>query len=88
MIEEMLPSVAELQREFESAGFRLVSAEVIEQTIAPSWDAYADKVAARGDSVISRLNEQELEDGLARLRAYAATTREAVVEPIDLLVFE
>ena len=88
MIEEMLPSLAELQSAFESAGFRLVSAEVIEQTIAPNWDAYADKVAAGGDSVIARLNERELEDGLAKLRTFAATAHEGVVEPIDFLVFE
>ena len=88
MIAEMLPSLAELQSAFESEGFRLVSSEVIRQTIASSWDVYADKVAAGGDSVIARLDERELDTGLAKLRAYAATTRDAVVEPIDLLVFE
>ena len=88
MIEELLPSVAELRQVFEAEGFRLVTSELITQTIAPNWDVYADKVAAGGDSVISRLDRQELEVGLERMRAYAATAREAVVEPIDLLVFE
>jgi len=88
MIEAMLPSLAELQSAFESSGFRLVSAEVIDQTIAPNWDAYADKVAAGGDSIISQLSERELEVGLGKLRTFAATANEPVVEPIDLLVFE
>lgn len=88
MIEEMLPSLDELRAAFETAGFRLVTADVIRQTIAPTWAAYADKVAAGGDSVIAQLGEQELERGLAKLRAFAATTNDAVVEPIDLLVFE
>lgn len=88
LIEAMLPSLAELRSTFESEGFRLVTSEVITQTIAPTWEAYAEKVAAGGDSVIARLDQRELETGLARLRAHAAATHDAVVEPIDLLVFE
>jgi ubiquinone/menaquinone biosynthesis C-methylase UbiE len=88
MIADLLPDVPELREIFETAGFRLVSAEVITQTIAPSWAEYAEKVAAGGDSVIARLAEQELETGLADLRTHASRVTESVSEPIDLLVFQ
>jgi ubiquinone/menaquinone biosynthesis C-methylase UbiE len=87
MIADLLPDIPELRDVFESAGFRLESAEVVTQTIAPDWTAYAEKVAAGGDSVISRLSREELEVGLDELRRYAAIVNEPVVEPIDLLVF-
>jgi hypothetical protein len=87
MIADLLPNVSEMREVFESAGFRLVSADIIRQTIAPDWMVYADKVAAGGDSIISRLSDEELEDGLAELRSYAETATEPVVEPIDALVF-
>jgi ubiquinone/menaquinone biosynthesis C-methylase UbiE len=87
MIADLLPDLRELRDVFESAGLRPISAEIITQTIAPNWMVYADKVAAGGDSIISRLSEQQLEAGLAELRHYAATASEPVVEPIDLLVF-
>ena len=87
MIADLLPDIPELREVFESAGFRLESAEVITQTIATDWTAYAEKVAAGGDSVISRLSLEELEVGLDELRRYAAIVNEPVVEPIDLLVF-
>ena len=73
---------------FETAGFRLVSAEIVTQTIAPDWMTYAAKVAAGGDSVISRLSDAELEAGLAELRNFAAIVNEPVVEPIDVLDFQ
>ena len=72
---------------FESAGFRLVATELITQTIAPDWAHYAEKLAAGGDSVLARLKREELDASIASVRSYAETHREAVVEPIDLLVF-
>ena len=62
--------------------------EVVTQTIASSWTEYAEKLRAGGDSVLARLSREELDDGLAALRARAAEEDDhAIVEPIDLLVF-
>lgn len=87
MLEELLPDAARLREVFGSAGFGCVASEVITQTIAPGWAAYAEKLAAGGDSVIARLNRQELEDGLLALRSRATQQDEPIVEPVDLFVF-
>lgn len=85
---EVLPDHAELREPFEAVGFRLCASEVITQTIAPSWSAYADKLSAGGDSVLATLSHQEFENGLAALRRHGAeTANQNVVEPIDLFVF-
>jgi ubiquinone/menaquinone biosynthesis C-methylase UbiE len=87
--EEVLPALAEIRSVFESAGFRLISSELVTQTIAPTWMVYAEKLAAGGDSVLARVSATELEAGLERVRQHAATVDpRAVTEPIDLLVFE
>jgi len=86
---EVLPSRAEVSEPFIAEGFRLAASELIVQTIAPSWSAYADKLAAGGDSVLAKLTPQEFETGLAALRRYEVeASDQAIVEPIDLLSFE
>ena len=87
IIEQTLPDKSTLRRTFESAGFRLMTAELITQTIAPSWAAYTEKLAAGGDSVLARLSREEFDAGIAAVRSHAESHPEAVVEPIDLLVF-
>lgn len=87
--EEILPSLNEIRAVFEGAGFRRRSSDIITQTIAPNWAAYAEKLAAGGDSVLARLGADELATGLARARQHAAKAGDvAVTEPIDLLMFE
>jgi ubiquinone/menaquinone biosynthesis C-methylase UbiE len=89
LIEDLLPDVAGFRSCFARAGFALVRSTLITQTIAPDWIAYADKVAAGGDSVVARLDREELERGLAGMRQHALThPDEAIVEPIDFLVFQ
>jgi ubiquinone/menaquinone biosynthesis C-methylase UbiE len=88
MIEELLPDRSELRESFERGGFRMTAWELITQTVAPSWKAYADKLSAGGDSIIARLSREELESGLAALRRHGAEgVAETIVEPIDLFVF-
>jgi SAM-dependent methyltransferase len=88
MLDELLPDRGELREPFEKAGFHMTASEIITQTIAPSWNAYADKLSSGGDSVIARLGRVELESGLAAIRRHGAeVSEEAVVEPIDLFVF-
>jgi len=88
MLQDLLPDHASLREVFESAGFRCAASEVIAQTIAPTWAAYADKLSAGGDSVLSRLSEAELARGLEAVRSYdARCPGQPVVEPIDVFLF-
>ena len=88
ILAEVLPDQAELREPFEAAGFATVESTVVEQTIATDWAAYAEKLAAGGDSVLARLSQADLDRGMAALRAHAIESEsQAVVEPIDLLVF-
>ena len=87
MLEDTLPSRDALRNVFETAGLQLVKAELVTQTVAPNWGAYADRLGAGGDSIIARLSRQALDAGLAKIRRYGETSTEPVVEPIDLFVF-
>jgi SAM-dependent methyltransferase len=87
LLEETLPGVAEVGARFATADFRLAGFEIVEQTIAPDWMTYADKLAAGGDSVLARLSREDLDAGLAAMRRFALEgARQPVVEPIDLFV--
>jgi len=88
MLEELLPDSANVREVFEAAGFQMVASEMITQTVASGWAAYAVKLSAGGDSVLARLSRQELEAGLAALRSHGTDVDDqTVVEPIDLFVF-
>ena len=88
MLEDLLPDHSRLCAMFETAGFRCVASQIVKQTIAPGWAAYADKLSAGGDSVLARLAEDELARGLEAVRRHGDTRgEEPVVEPIDLFFF-
>jgi hypothetical protein len=58
------------------------------QTIAPTWAAYADKLAAGGDSVLARLSADELARGVEAVRRRAVEVDDRpVVEEIDVFFF-
>jgi ubiquinone/menaquinone biosynthesis C-methylase UbiE len=88
MLEDLLPDRPGLCAVFETVGFRCVASQIVTQTVAPSWAAYADKLSAGGDSVLARLPEDELARGLEAVRRYGGGSREQpVVEAIDVLFF-
>jgi ubiquinone/menaquinone biosynthesis C-methylase UbiE len=88
LMEEVLPDAPTIRDIFASAGFHMIAAELVPQTIAPDWTAYADKIQAGADSVLARLSPQDFDAGVAALRSYAAERgAEPVVELIDLFVF-
>jgi hypothetical protein len=88
MLEDLLPDRPRLCAVFGAAGFRCVESQIVTQTIALSWSAYADKLAAGGDSVLARLAEDELARGLAAVRRHGdGPGGGPVVEPIDILFF-
>lgn len=88
MLEELLQDNAGIRKVFEAAGFHMIASGIVMQTIAPTWRAYAEKLSAGADSVLTRLSRKELESGLAQLRSRSVEADpKNVVEPIDLFVF-
>ncbi len=88
ILEERLPSNAEVREVFEAAGFHTLGVEVLTQRIASSYAAYAEKLSAGADSVLASLSQGEFEAGLDALRLHAAhVENQAVFEPIDFFVF-
>ena len=73
---------------FESAGLRTIETGVLVQQVASTYAAYADRIAAGGDSVLADLDPLEFEVGLNALRDHAARVDpKAVIEPIDFFAF-
>jgi ubiquinone/menaquinone biosynthesis C-methylase UbiE len=88
ILEEVLPTTRFVHEVFETAGFCLVTFELITQEISPSYSAYAEKLAAGADSVLARLSQRDFDDGMRALQAYAAhSDSKSVLEPIDVFVF-
>jgi SAM-dependent methyltransferase len=88
MLDDLLPDRPRVCAVFETAGFRCVESQIVTQTIAPDWAAYADKLSAGGDSVLARLPEDELARGLEAVRRYGdGPVGHPVVEAIDVLFF-
>ena len=88
IMQEVLPTSSFIQDVFVAAGFRLVTLDVITQTIAPNHMVYADKLATGSDSVLAQLSQDEFQAGIEAVRAYASrVNNEAITEPIDLFVF-
>lgn len=88
MLEELLPDRARLCALFEAAGLRCVASQVVTQTIAPSWPAYADKLSAGGDSVLARLADDELTRGIDAVRRHGdGPGGQPITEPIDVFFF-
>jgi ubiquinone/menaquinone biosynthesis C-methylase UbiE len=84
---EVLPDGSTIRDVFEAAGFSLATWDIVTQTIAPGWAAYADKLAAGADSVLARLSPQDFDAGIAAVRNHGAFNDEPIIEPIDLFVF-
>jgi ubiquinone/menaquinone biosynthesis C-methylase UbiE len=78
----------DIQAVFEAAGFHTLRVGVLMQTIASTHAAYADRIAAGGDSVLAQLSPLEFEAGLRALRSHAARIDpKSVSEPIDFFAF-
>jgi hypothetical protein len=89
MIENELPSAAEIIALFEGASLRRRAHETVTQVVAASWQEFADKLALRADSLLARLPDSEFEAGMAALRAHAARSPPGeITERIDFFVFE
>jgi ubiquinone/menaquinone biosynthesis C-methylase UbiE len=88
LLHERLNRKGQVTDTFEAAGFSTVATELVVQQIAPTYEAYADKLTAGGDSILASLNARDLEEGLSALRRHAARVDpQPVTEPIDVFVF-
>jgi ubiquinone/menaquinone biosynthesis C-methylase UbiE len=88
ILTEVLPTNTFVREVFEAAGFRMVTLDLVTQEIAPSYAAYAEKLAAGADSVLISLSPRDFDAGMEALRNHAAhNDSEAVFEPIDVFVF-
>ena len=88
ILAEVLATNTFVREVFETAGFRMVTLDLVTQEIAPSYAAYAEKLAAGADSVLAKLSRRDFDAGMTALRAHAAhSDGQAVFEPIDVFVF-
>jgi SAM-dependent methyltransferase len=89
ILNDILQSQALIETIFVNAGFHLADHQLIRSEVAGNWDAYADKLAFRADSILAQLSDREFEVGLATLREHAATVPqdEPVIELVDFFVF-
>ena len=88
LLEECLTPGILVREVFESAGFRTVAVDLVDQEIAANLGAYAEKLSAGADSVLARLRPSDYEAGMNALRLHAATAdNQAVCEQIDVFVF-
>ena len=88
LIKARLPSVQQIAETFESAGFTAAFMGTVVQEIAPTYQRYAEKLEACGDSVLASLDPSELKKGIDASRGHDAGVDPApVTEPIDKLVF-
>ena len=72
LLYERLNSKRSIIHTFEAEGFVTMAAELVVQQIAPTYEAYADKLTAGGDSILASLSARDLEEGLSALRRHAA----------------
>jgi hypothetical protein len=87
-MERVLVANSVVRDTFESVGLGTIEAGILVQQVAPTYSAYADRIAAGGDSVLAELDPLEFEAGLKALRAHAARVDpKAVTEPIDFFAF-
>jgi len=65
-----------------------VGDETVEEELAPSLQAYFDRVKLRAISTLELISDAEFEEGIERMRRAASQSHEAraVVERIDLVV--
>jgi len=86
MIEARLPSMEFQCEAFRAASFRVLYSGVVIQQVAVDYEAYADKLALRADSILVSLDDHEFNAGIAAVRSEKRPG--PISEPIDVVVFE
>jgi ubiquinone/menaquinone biosynthesis C-methylase UbiE len=89
LIDSQLPARNDIGATFGGAGWTPTVHEIVTQVIAPDWPSFIEKSAARADSFLARISDQDFERGMTALSAHRAGTDadEPVTEEIDWFVF-
>jgi ubiquinone/menaquinone biosynthesis C-methylase UbiE len=82
----ILPAREPLKASMSAAGLVPVLHEILPHEMAPDWNAYCDKVAARAFSDLAAISDKDFESGLAAMRREGRRTG-PVVMPMDLFAF-
>jgi ubiquinone/menaquinone biosynthesis C-methylase UbiE len=71
-------------------GFDVIATQTVPQVFASSYGEYCEKIGGRGLSALISISDEAFENGMVRLRAWAAgqPEDEPVREEIDLFVFQ
>ena len=90
IVEEQLISRIQMKSIIEGAGFDTVTHKAVTHQMSPNWRSFADKMALRADSFVTRLPDDDFETGMTALRAYAEheDPGEPVTEEVDFFVFQ
>jgi ubiquinone/menaquinone biosynthesis C-methylase UbiE len=82
----VLPAREQLKASMAAVGLVPVLHEILSHEMAPDWNAYCDKVAARAFSDLATISDDDFESGLAAMRRESQRTG-PVVMPMDLFAF-
>lgn len=82
----ILPGREQLKACMSAAGLVPALHEILPHEMAPDWNTYCDKVAARAFSDLAAISDQDFESGLAAMRRETRRTG-PVVMPMDLFAF-
>jgi len=84
-----LPSIEEVRKDFESAGFSFVALDSVKQVFAASFQHFYDKMLSRGTSTLRLISDDAYQQGLARIRKTldSGSRTGPMIESIDMLVF-
>jgi ubiquinone/menaquinone biosynthesis C-methylase UbiE len=90
IIKEQLASRNQIRSVFEGAGFDAVAHRAISHQMSPDWSSFANKIAIRSDSFLTRLPDDDFRAGMDALRTYAghADPGEPVTIDVDFFVFQ
>ena len=90
LTESEMPSRRRIVAAFEAVGFDSNTHRLVRHVLAPSWNAYAERIALKATSFISRLPEEDFQMGISALRSHAGSigAEQEVSMNVDFFVFK
>lgn len=85
---ETFPSIADVERDFGAAGFRLEMVEEVPQVTVGSLREFRERVVLRADTTLRGISDEAFAAGIARLDAALGSDEDQgpLVDHLDLLV--
>jgi ubiquinone/menaquinone biosynthesis C-methylase UbiE len=90
LLDSEIPARREIESVFATAGFTPVVNQIVTQVIASDWRSFVEKTALRADSLLTRLSDEDFQQGMAALRAHGERIDQeaSVKEEIAWFVFK